>query len=80
MSSRKYKPVSLDTSVRARERFKSLLSILNKHENKILTNDLCIEIFKEVVKVGATKPEKFLKHFNLLDKFNANPSSLTKKD
>ncbi len=80
MSSRKYKPVSLDTSVRARERFKSLLSILNKHENKILTNDLCIEILKEVVTIGATKPLRFLKQFNLLKKFNSNPSSLTQAD
>ena len=52
-----FKPISLDTSIRNRSRFKSFVWILSKFEGMVLTNSLAIEIRKEVFRYRLADPK-----------------------
>ena len=58
MASRKseYKPLLFTTTIRNPERIKSLLSILNKYNNEILTNDLAEKIMGELIRYWLYRP------------------------
>ena len=54
--SSEYKPLLYTTTVRNPERIKNNLFILKKFENKILTNELAIQIVMELIRYGLYRP------------------------
>ncbi len=53
---REYKPLLFTTTVRNPMRIKSLLYILCKYDNRILTNNLACEIIGELIRYGLYRP------------------------
>ena len=53
---KKHKTLYIDTSIRNPERLKNFLLILSRHEGKILTEKLAVQIEKEVIMAGHYRP------------------------
>ena len=53
---KKHKTLYIDTSIRNPERLKNFLLILSRHEGKILTETLAVQIEKEVIMDGHYRP------------------------
>lgn len=56
MAKSKYKPLSFSTTMRNPERMASFLKCISKYKNKILTNDIIMEIVKKVIRKKLYKP------------------------
>jgi hypothetical protein len=70
MARSKYKPLSFSTTMRNPERIASFLKCVSKYENKVLTNDIIMEVVREVIRKKLYKPtyiSKVAKYKNIYD-------------
>lgn len=74
----KYKPLSFSTTLRNPQRIGDFLKVVKKYDSKIMTNELCTDIYIDFVKSKVVYPQKAITENNWKDKFET--STLSEED
>jgi len=77
MSREKYKPLSFSTTMRNPNRIADFLNCLLPFENKILTNEIILEVVKKVIKLKIYRPKHIPKSSLLMEIYNSDTEEFT---